>query len=206
MRKRHVVILSGRIGCGKDTAADYLVKRHHFVKMSFAESLKDVCCAIFGWDRTLMEGSTPDSREWREMVDTWWAERLGIPQFTPRWAMQHIGTDTMRNHFHDDIWIASLQRKITNVTKNIVITDCRFPNEMAAIQKVGGVTVQINRGAYPEWLELARTDLVKFKELYPEVHPSEYSSVNLDFDYYIDNNGNYDELHAQIRSIISNQR
>jgi hypothetical protein len=206
MRQRHIIILAGRIGCGKDTAADYLVRRHHFIKMSFAESLKDVCCAIFGWDRALIEGSTSDSREWREMVDTWWANRLGIPQFTPRWAMQHIGTDALRNHFHDDIWIASLQRKIMNINKSIVITDCRFPNEMAAIQELGGVTVRLNRGQYPAWLELARTDLPKFLELYPNVYPSEYSSVNLEYDHYIDNNGDYEELHAQIRAIINSRR
>lgn len=202
MKKRRIIILGGFIGSGKDTAADYLVRRHHYVKLSFAASLKDVCCAVFGWDRELMEGSTPDSRAWREMVDVWWAERLGIPHFTPRWAMQHIGTEALRHHFHDDIWIASLQRKIANTNKSIVITDCRFPNEMSAIQAMGGITVRINRGQYPEWLELARTNLDEFKRLYPNVHPSEYSSVNLEYDHYIDNSGDYEYLYGQLREII----
>lgn len=204
--KRKIIILSGRIGSGKDTAADYLVTQHRYVKLSFAESLKKACCAIFGWKPYLIEGSTPDSREWREMVDTWWAEKLGIPHFTPRWALQNIGTNVMRDHFNDDIWIHSLERKILGTKKNIVITDCRFPNEMATIQRMGGITVRINRGRDPEWLELARNDIEKFKELYPNVHPSEYSSASLEFDHYIDNNGDYEELYSQIRGIISNQQ
>ena len=29
-----------------------------------------------------------------------WAERLQIPCFTPRYALQYIGTDILREHFH----------------------------------------------------------------------------------------------------------
>ena len=35
------------------------------------------------------------------------------------------------------------------------------------------------------------------------VHASEYSSVGLDYDYYIDNNGTIDDLHKQINSIVN---
>jgi hypothetical protein len=37
------------------------------------------------------------------------------------------------------------------------------------------------------------------------VHASEYSSVGIDYDYYVDNNGTIDELHNTIQRIINNQ-
>ena len=105
----------GFIGCGKDTAADYLVNFHGFRRDSFANTLKDAISAVFGWDRTLMEGRTAESRKWREEVDQWWAKRLNIPHLTPRWVMQYWGTDVLRNNFHDDIWIASLENKVRKI-------------------------------------------------------------------------------------------
>jgi dephospho-CoA kinase len=35
------------------------------------------------------------------------------------------------------------------------------------------------------------------------VHASEYSSVGIDYDYYVDNNGSIDDLHKTIQDIIN---
>ena len=126
----------GFIGSGKDTAADYLVNFHGFRRDSFASTLKDAVSNIFGWDRTLIEGRTTESREWRDQVDTWWAERLNMPNLTPRWILQQWGTEVIRNGFHNDIWIASLENKMRKTHDNVVITDVRFPNEIKAIKKI----------------------------------------------------------------------
>ena len=93
----------GFIGSGKDTAADYLVNFHGFRRDSFANTLKDAVAAVFGWDRTLLEGRTSESREWRDQIDFWWSNRLG-KQVTPRWVLQYWGTEVLRNHFHDDFF------------------------------------------------------------------------------------------------------
>ena len=82
-----IIGLVGFIGSGKDTAADYLVNFHGFRRDSFAATLKDAVADIFGWDRTLIEGRTTESREWRECQDDWWSKRLGMP-ITPRWILQ----------------------------------------------------------------------------------------------------------------------
>ena len=142
----------GSIGSGKDTLADYLSNFHEFRRESFASSLKDALSVIFGWDRTLLEGRTKQSRAWREEVDEWWANRLNIPHLTPRWVLQNFATEVCRETFHDDIWIASLEKKLLTITDNLVITDCRFPNEIAAIQNAGGKIIRINRGPEPEWV------------------------------------------------------
>lgn len=204
--------ISGQIGSGKDTVADYLVTFHGFKRLSFASALKDAVSAVFDWDRELLEGSTKHSREWREKVDVWWANRLDMPDLTPRYVLQQWGTNVLRSHFHDSIWIASVENRLRHNRDDVVITDCRFKNEIDAIKNAGGITVRTNRGPKPAWYDAAvrhnqGIDVVSaMVELVSHnIHPSEYSSVGLDYDYQLDNNGTIDELHQQVRRLVENQ-
>ena len=104
-----IIGLCGLIGSGKDTAADYLCNFHEFRRDSFASTLKDAVASVFGWDRELLEGRTKQAREWREQIDPWWADRMHMPNLTPRLILQLWGTEVCRRGFHDDIWIASLE-------------------------------------------------------------------------------------------------
>ena len=135
-----IIGVTGLIGSGKDTVADYLCTFHGFKRVSFASSLKDAVSSVFGWDREMLEGSTKTSREWREQKDVWWSERLGL-EITPRWVLQYWGTDVLRNHFHKDIWVASVENKLRQSKDNIVITDCRFENEVDAIKNAAYVNI-----------------------------------------------------------------
>jgi hypothetical protein len=207
-----IVGFSGLIGSGKDTAADYLVNEHGFRRDSFASTLKDAVSAVFGWDRIMLEGRTQAAREWREQVDEWWANRVGIPHLTPRWILQHWGTDVCRNHFHDDIWIASLENKMRKTRDNIVISDVRFPNEIKAIKNAGGVVLRIKRGEDPAWFKYAEDfnagptrigwSLGKEHLARLGVHASEYSWVGQDFDHIIYNDTTIDDLFRQIRKVL----
>jgi len=207
-----IVGITGRIGSGKDTIAEYLIASHSFKKLSFAGSLKDAVAPLFGWDREMLDGITQTSREWREQIDPWWAKRLDIPHLTPRWVLQHIGTDVLRQHFHTDIWVASLENKLKQTKDNIVITDCRFRNELDAIKSANGITIRVERGRKPSWYNtalefqkgvrhfgwaIARSRLEK-----EGIHESEYSSVGLDYDYTIDNNSTLTDLYAKVGKIL----
>ena len=150
-----IIGICGFIGSGKDTAADYLVNFHEFRRESFASTLKDAVAAVFGWDRDLLEGRTKAAREWREQVDPWWANRLNKPQLTPRWVLQYWGTEVCRQGFHDDMWIASLENKLRKSPDNVVISDCRFPNEIKAIKEQRGQIVWVQRGELPWWHDIA---------------------------------------------------
>ena len=207
-----IIGVCGFIGSGKDTIADYLVNLHHFRRESFANTLKDAVAAVFGWDRTMLEGRTKQAREWREQVDAWWAKRLGVPQLTPRWILQNWGTEVCRKNFHDDIWIASLENKLRSSTDDIVISDCRFPNEIAAIKKAGGRVVRVVRGVEPEWYQSAVSrnrgpngnsswalSGRKLEQL--GIHASETAWVGTRFDAVLDNNGTLEDLYQQVKRL-----
>jgi hypothetical protein len=203
-----IVGIAGFIGSGKDTIADYLITFKGFKRMSYAGPLKDAVASIFGWDRELLEGTTKYSREWRDTVDPWWAERLEITNLTPRFVLQQWGTEVGRRAFHDDIWIASIENQLRTTKDNIVLSDCRFPNELKSIKRMGGLTIRVTRGDNPPWYDAAvaynfgnKDSLSVLQE--HNVHASEYSSVGLDYDYYVDNSGTVDELHRKIDSIIN---
>lgn len=151
-----IIGLLGSIGSGKNTVANMLVEQHGFVRHSFASSLKDATASVFGWPRELLEGDTEYSRQWRETPDEWWAEKMGVAGFTPRLAMQLLGTEVFRNHFHKDIWINSLLYQLeAQPNTNKVISDARFPNEITTIQNAGGILIRVDRGPKPDWWEVA---------------------------------------------------
>jgi len=202
-----IIGVCGFIGSGKDTLADYLVNFHEFRRESFASTLKDAVAAVFGWDRTMLEGRTKEAREWREQVDPWWAERLSMPTLTPRWVLQYWGTEVCRKAFHDDIWIASLENKIRNSKDDVVISDCRFPNEIQAIKDAGGQIIWVQRGDLPEWYDVALASNQghnwAFQELkMRKIHASETAWVGTEFDSIVDNNGTIDELYKQARRLV----
>jgi hypothetical protein len=162
----------------------------------------------------MLEGRTKEAREWREQVDPWWAERLDMPTLTPRWVLQYWGTEVCRKAFHDDIWIASLENKLRNSKDHVVISDCRFPNEISSIKNAGGKIIWVQRGVLPDWydtaLEANHGSNVAMNELKRlKVHASETAWVGTNFDAVIDNNGLISQLYMNMESLIkefSNQQ
>jgi len=164
-----------------------------------------------------LEGRTRHSREWREQVDPWWAKRLDMPTLTPRWILQYWGTEVCRRAFHDDIWIAALENKLRSSNDDIVISDCRFPNEIKSIKAAGGIVVRVVRGVEPDWYDaavsanrgpngnvswaLSRAKLERLK-----VHASESSWVGTKFDAEVDNNSSMDHLLNQINDLVLDLR
>lgn len=212
-----IIGICGFIGSGKDTAANYFVAQQGFLRDSFAGALKDAVATVFGWDRELLEGLTPEARSWREQVDPWWAKRLKMPKLTPRWVLQYWGTDVCRKAFHDDIWIAALENRLRHRNGHTVISDVRFPNEIRAIRNAGGIIIWIKRGELPVWYECALTENTTHEDQqwlledahqlmpqkYPSVHQSEWAWVGSVFNYEIDNNGTVEQLHQQLKNLVT---
>jgi len=198
-----IIGVVGFIGSGKGTVADILVQKHGFTKLSFADTVKDATAAIFGWQRSLLEGDTEESREFRETPDAWWTERLGY-FVTPRYMLQLMGTEAGRDVFHKDVWVYALERKL-DMYQNVVIADVRFPNEIEWMHSKGGFAVRVSRGPDPEWYDTAvrankeqNTDLMTD---YP-IHYSEWAWAGQIMDYQLDNNGSITMLEADIGHML----
>lgn len=201
--KQKIIGLVGFIGSGKGTVSTYLVDKHNFRSVSFAGHLKDAISAVFGWPRSLLEGDTAYSRQWREEIDTWWAKRLNIPHLTPRWVMQNWGTDVLRKGFHDDIWIASLENQLNGESQsNFVISDARFPNEIKMIHNLGGEVWHVQRGPMPEWSNIkydSWNDLSRYMtKYYPNIHASEWSWILGNFNHVIHNDTSLSDLYRKV--------
>jgi len=203
-----LVGLVGFIGSGKGTAGDILGELG-FIKESFAGSVKDIASVMFGWPRHLLEGDTDESRAFREQPDEGWSKKFGRT-FTPREALQKIGTEVGRDIFHQDFWVQALDAKV-DFKKHYVITDVRFPNEIDWIHENGGIVIEIQRGENPEWygkLKNLKRQGFEYgfrKQMMNEfdVHESEWAWVGEDIDYTIDNNTTKDALQHCLISILT---
>ena len=185
----------GLIGSGKDTVAQHLADKHGFRKDSFAKSLKDAVAAMFNWDREMLEGSTKESREWRERPDTFWSKQFG-KDVTPRWVLQYFGTEVMRGQMYDAIWVDSCLGRYDG--KPTVISDTRFPNEVDQIRAHGGKIIRVKKGNDPEWF----TNYVEGNVVPKDVHSSEYVWARSEFDIIIENNGSLQDLYAKVDDLI----
>ena len=173
---------------------------------SFAKPLKDACSVMFGWPREMLEGDTEVSRKWREEPDHYWSEKFG-QEFSPRLALQLMGTEAGRNVFHQDIWVISLLNRARG--KDVVVTDVRFKNEIKYIQDNGGIVIRIKRGEEPEWYNLALDANEGFSSAQmgmrdKGIHQSEWDWIGSDFDMVIENNSTIDALGKQVDELLLN--
>lgn len=196
-----IIGICGFQSAGKDTIAHLLINKYGFKKLSFAGALKDIVSIMFGWPRDKLEGLTKEDREWRETIDTWWAQKLQMPQLTPRYVLQYIATDLFRNHFHHEIWITIVEKQLNqfNQFDNIVITDCRFENEINLLINYGAKIIHVYK-EIPGWVDKYKMG-EEVKEI-EKMHRSEYEWIRCHNDYYISNNGTIDELYEKIIYII----
>ena len=189
-------------------------KNQGFEKESFANSVKDAVSVIFGWDRKLLEGDTNFSREWRELPDPYWSAKFG-KSFSPRYALQLMGTEAGRNVFDENLWVYSLEKRC-KPSVNYVIADVRFTNEIDMIRKSGGKIVWVRRGNLPEWYSTAlnqnstpedeqwvledKGELMEQK--YPEVHISEWAWISAKYDAVICNDFTIERLEKTVDDLL----
>ena len=123
-----VVAFTGQAGSGKSTATKYLVERHGYTLVKFAGPLKDMM-RLIGLTEDEIEGSL------KEKPCNLLAGK------TPRHAMQTLGTEWGRNCIGDGFWINLWRERAVDILAQagrVVVDDCRFANEAAAIRRLGG--------------------------------------------------------------------
>lgn len=132
--KSIIIGLCGRAGSGKSTIAKFLSIKYGFVEFSFAKKLKEVVSVISGFDGDFLGGTV--SRQSRETV------KDNVFGMTARELLQKVGM-LFRDHFCADFWVKLLMADILKYTtfhKNprIVISDCRFENEIMSVLNLTG--------------------------------------------------------------------
>lgn len=144
--------LTGNMGAGKSTVADYLVEKKGFVKISFATPLKGMLRAL-GLSEEHIHGNLKEAP----------CELLGGK--TPRYAMQTLGTEWGRQLIHPDIWLNAWQKRVKGLGAPVVADDCRFLNEAKLIRQMGGKVWRVFRGQ-PEYVEHASE--VEMRSIVPD--------------------------------------
>tara|TARA_R110000765_G_scaffold49290_1_gene100251 strand:- start:678 stop:1295 length:618 start_codon:yes stop_codon:yes gene_type:complete len=201
-----IIGICGLIGSGKGSVGDILVEQG-YTKVSFADKLKDGVATIFGYDRSMLEGDTDESRSWREQTDQFWSKETGRT-ITPRIVLQEFGTDCMRNGYYDGVWVSLLKQQILDNPGDYVIPDVRFRNEQDMIRELSGQIWRVQRGDVPEWYGCAMLDNTtggNLMEAY-DIHSSEYKWIDLNnkFDTTIYNNNTLDQLKELVLNEIAN--
>lgn len=126
-----IVGLGGLKGVGKDTVAQYLVDHYGFQRASLADPIKRLLNDRFGWPMALWE-----DREWKETVDGF--------TFSPRSWAQWLGTEVGRTIGGQDVWVEMLFDELHGTLKDdarVVISDCRFQNEVHAVRDENGFSI-----------------------------------------------------------------
>jgi len=129
-----IVGISGKRRSGKTLLADMLMREYGFVHLSLAGPLKEEVRRVFDLDHDHTDGIL------KEVL----VERLGA---TPREIMIEYGK---QKRSKDPLyWIKRLQQTILATPqaqlRNFVVSDIRFKNEAAWIQKHHGYLVRLER-------------------------------------------------------------
>lgn len=168
-----IIGLTGKIGSGKTTLANYLTDRYRLTEYSFADPLKQICLCL-GFSRQQLYGSQE--------------EKL-IPH--PHWGvsgremLQKLGTDIFRRHLKTvlpemrikrTIWADLFELKYQTSPGDYIVSDVRFVDEAEAIKELGGVIIRTVR----------RND-VSSEHGQEHLHPSETEMDRIRPDFVIDN-------------------
>lgn len=188
-----IIGVSGYARSGKDTVADILVEELGFIKISWADKLRECLYTlnpIILWDKNV-EKVYPnildymplkwiiDTYGWDGYKETGWYPHIRI-------LLQRFGTEVGREIINDNIWV-ELGLKNLDTDKNYVIPDTRFVNEAYAIQDYKGKLFRVNRNGV-----LPVND-----------HISEIGLDNHKFDIIINNNGSIEDLREKVLSHAS---
>ncbi len=127
---------------------DYIIRQvfdslHKEIKLySFADILKqNICMDILGMSYDQCYGSDNNKNSLTDMM--WNGKKM-----TARDIMQFVGTDIFRQ-LKPDVWVSATLNKIAkDKPKLAIITDCRFPNEIAAIKNCNGKIIRLTRSPF----------------------------------------------------------
>jgi hypothetical protein len=126
----YILGLLAKSGHGKTTVARHLVDTFGAEIRSLAGPMKRAVQQVFGFSEAQLWGAQAD----KEAIDS----RYG---FSPRWLLQRLGTEGLRDQFGEDVHLRALlhglQREAAAAPILTVVDDVRFPNDARFIAAGG---------------------------------------------------------------------
>lgn len=137
-----VLGLSGWARSGKDSVAEFLEERCGYLKMSFAQPMKDALVTLNPMvdvlDNRVNLKTALGGMDW---------DYLKSVSTEIRPLLQRLGTEVGRQMFGEDFWVEQAIKAIPDGAK-VVFADVRFPNEAEAVKKLGGQVWRIERDGF----------------------------------------------------------
>lgn len=160
-----VLAISGKKKSGKDTAANFLVREKGFVRLGFADILKDMASELYDVPRSWFDDSeykeapivkypviTKDDSA--QLIHNWldpeFKELNGTLYWTPRALAIMLGS--VSRAVDSGYWVHRVINQIAfdpnNAEKNFVISDVRYKSELELLNAFFGkslITMRLNR-------------------------------------------------------------
>lgn len=193
-----LIALNGRLGAGKDTAADRIeaifAPEREVKRLTFAGPLKRSVCALLGVTLQELEDMKldPNPTVKVKIPSMEFPNSYIVRSLTGRQFLERYGTEAHRDVFGDNFWLdQAIPRDPFLLEHHMwVITDCRFVNEAERVQELGGIVIEI---VGPNGRE-------------GNGHPSDTPLPDHLIDAVIDNtvhDDNFAHLDTQLRTVLS---
>lgn len=140
--KGQLIALTGYAQSGKDTCADILCEEYGYVKVAWADRVREMALRLNPSIRTSWLGST----SLQQMVeDQGWDKAKENQQV--RKLLQNLGS-SVRDLIGPRAWVDALLpeiKKHIQAGRHCVVSDTRYENEAAAVLDLGGSVVLVHR-------------------------------------------------------------
>lgn len=200
-----ILSIYGQNKAGKTTLANMLVSEYGFVRISFADALREIAYTFFGIDIS-WKTDEPWSVTYGYLDRLGWLfsiikdknniEKLMLDKIKHaktkhqayRITLELLGTEVFRNMVLSDIWCAIAVFNIIHFVssgKNVVIDDTRFINEYNVLKNLNTVFIKIT-ASFEESVgtHVSQKYISEFKE-----------------DYIIYNNGTKGDLFKEFKKL-----
>jgi len=151
----NVIAITGKKGVGKNFVADITKKildeRGKVELAAYADPIKRFLVDIIGIDPVKIHGNDKDKNaatgyRWEKMP-FWLQEKFGKSEgdVTIRHTMQIFGTELNREIWDQQLWVRAMERRISMAASDwLLVTDCRYQNEIDSIRASGGKVWKID--------------------------------------------------------------